>query len=268
MITRVFLTAVLTSIVPAGATAPQPRTAVVSFDRYVARAEQEIRGEETSPDSFLSIPMSERPAIEAQLRQGQILIQRQGDSPAPISGGLIHHWVGLAFIPGATIDQVLRTLQDYDCLARYYAPEVESSKLLSRNGNDFRIAIRLREHKVITIVLDTEYDVHYGQLDGYHQYSFSRSTHVAEIADPGEPGEHPLAPEEDHGFLRRLNTYWRFVRVADGVFVECEAISLTRDVPSGLGWLITPFTQSLPKDSLRFTLTSTRNAVIANRDHN
>jgi hypothetical protein len=266
--TRIFMIAFLTSTVWAGATAQKANTAAVSFDGYVARAEEEIREEESTPESFLSIPKSERTAVEAELRRGQILIRNQGGSPIPITGGLIHHWVGLAFIPGATIAKVLGTLQDYDGLARYYAPEVESSKLLSRNGDDFRIAMRLREHKVITIVLDTEYEVHYGLLDADHQHSFSRSTRVAEIADAGEPGEHPLAPGEDHGFLRRLNTYWRFVRAADGVFVQCEAISLTRDIPAGLGWLIGPFIQSVPRDSLRFTLNSTRNAVLENRGRN
>lgn len=268
MITRMFVIAILTSTVFDGASAQQSGTAMASFERYVARAEEQLHKEESTTDSFLSIPRSARPGMEADLRQGQLLIRSEGDSPIPIPGGLIHHWVGLTFIPGATITDVLRTLQDYNCLARYYAPEVVYSKLLSRNGDDFRIAIRLREHKVLTIVLDTEYDVHYGQFDAYHQYSFSRSIHVAEIADAGEPGEHPLAPGDDHGFLRRLNTYWRFVRAPDGVFVQCEAISLTRDIPAGLGWLIGPFIQSVPRDSLRFTLISTRNGVLENRNRN
>lgn len=267
MIARILMLAVLIGNAFAETAGTQSKTTMASFERYVAQAEQEIRKEESSPDSFLSIPVSGRVAIEAQLRQGQILIYRQGDSPVSIPGGLIHHWVGLAYIPGTTIVQLLGTLQDYNCLARYYAPEVESSKLLSRNGNDFHITMRLREHKVITITLETEYDVHYGQFDPYHQYSFSRSTRVTEIADPGEPGEHRLAAGDDHGFLRRLNTYWRFVGAPDGVFVQCEAISLTRDIPAGLGWLIAPFVQSVPRDSLRFTLIRTRNAAVENRDH-
>ncbi|HXN73617.1 MAG TPA: hypothetical protein VN861_13815 [Candidatus Acidoferrales bacterium] len=267
MIVRILIIAILTGLCP-GAHAQQPNAGQIAFERYVAQVEERIREEESSPDSFLSVPMSARIATEAQLRQGQILITKQDDSPVRIPGGLIHHWVGLGFIPDATIAQVLGVLQNYDSLVRCYAPEVASSKLLSRDANDFHIALRLREHKVITIVLDTEYDVHYGQLDAYHQYSVSRSAHITEIADAGEPGEHPLAPGEDHGFLRKLNTYWRFVREANGTFVRCEAISMTRDVPTGLGWLVSPFIQSVPRDSLRFTLTATRNAVLQNRDRN
>ena len=156
-------------------------------------------------------------------------------------------------------------LQDYDHLPRYYHPEVLASRLLSRRGNDFHISIRLRKHKVVTVVLDTEYDVHYGQLDATHQYGFSRSTRIAEIANAGEPEEHALSEGHDHGFLWRLNTYWRFVQVPDGVFAQCEAISLTRDVPTGLGWMIGPFIQNIPRESLQFTLTATRDAVVGNQ---
>jgi hypothetical protein len=46
------------------------------------------------------------------------------------------------------------------------------------------------------------------------------------------------------------------------VYVQCEAVSLTRDIPTGLGWLIAPFIESVPKESLEFTLRSTRAAVL------
>jgi hypothetical protein len=46
------------------------------------------------------------------------------------------------------------------------------------------------------------------------------------------------------------------------VYVQCEAISLTRDIPTGLNWLIAPFIESIPKESLEFTLQATRTAVL------
>ena len=74
---------------------------------------------------------------------------------------MIHHWVGAVFIPGAKLDDVLAVLQDYDQHAEYYAPDVERSKIESRDGDHFRVFLRFRRHKVITVVLDTEHDVHY-----------------------------------------------------------------------------------------------------------
>jgi hypothetical protein len=47
-----------------------------------------------------------------------------------------------------------------------------------------------------------------------------------------------------------------------GVYVECEAISLTRDVPLGLGWLINPIIRSLPRESLTGMLRNTRQAMV------
>jgi hypothetical protein len=54
--------------------------------------------------------------------------------------------------------------------------------------------------------------------------------------------------------------HWRGVAfVSGGLLIECEAISLTRDLPAGLGWLLAPVIQDMPRDSLKFTLTAARN---------
>jgi hypothetical protein len=71
-----------------------------------------------------------------------------------------------------------------------------------------------------------------------------------------------MPPGKDNGFLWRLNSYWRFFETGRGVYVQCEAVSLTRDIPTGLHWLIAPFIESIPKESLEFTLRSTRTAVL------
>jgi len=36
---------------------------------------------------------------------------------------------------------------------------------------------------------------------------------------------------------------------------------LTRDIPTGLGWLIRPFVEDIPVQSVHFTLESTRKAL-------
>ncbi len=241
-----WIAAVLLAAVPAMAQ-PKPET-VKAFERYVAAAEARIRMEEAGAPGFLAVDPN-----DARLRRGEVLIEKVGQTPQGVPGGMIHDWVGSAFIPGATIAQVLALVQDYNDLARYYQPDVQASRLISRTGDDFHIYMRLRKHKVVTVLLDTEYDVHYGRLDDQHSYSESRSTRISE------------AGGGDHGFLWRLNSYWRFVQVNDGVIVQCEAISLTRDIPTGLGWLIGPFVTKIPRESLEFTMSSTRNAVEQNK---
>lgn len=235
-----------------------------AFDRYIAAAENRIARQRSSADSFLqlnSFPGAKRDEVIARLKRGETVIDRRNDGATAIPGGLLHDWVGTVFIPGTSVEHVLDVVRDYDHTARYYSPDVMSSRLISHNGDEMRVFMRLRKHKVVTVVLDTEYDVHYARLDVSHQYSLSRSTRVSEVADAGGANEHNLAKGKDHGFMWRLNTYWAFEQADGGVFVECEAISLTRDIPTGLDWLIGPFVNGIPRESLQFALEATRRTM-------
>ena len=242
----------------------QQKQTTDAFDHYITTAEARITKDREKSASFLRIdalPAPQRAHAMARLQPGEIVIEKHGETPSEVPGGLIHDWVGTVLIPKVTVAQVLTLIQDYDHSTRYYSPDVVQSRLVSHQGDDFQVFMRLRKKKVVTVVLDTEYNVHYGRLDAAHQYSFSRSTKVSEIADPGTPDERALAPGHDHGFMWRRNSYWAFEQVDEGVLVECEAVSLTRDIPTGLAWMIGPFVNSIPRESLRFTLDATRKAL-------
>jgi len=244
-----------------GVAAQQTKTSE-AFNNYVTQAETRIHQERAS--SFLrfeALPAEQKNEVIRRLKQGEIVIEKEGETPQQIAEGLIHDWIGVVFIPGAAIGQVVSLIRDYDHSARYYSPDVLESRLVSGKGNDLHVFMRLQKRKFITVVLDTEYDVHYDRIDAAHQYSISRSTRVSEIADPGTPSEHALPSGHDHGFMWRLNSYWEFEQAPDGVFVQCEAISLTRDIPTGLALMIGPFVNSIPRESLQFTLDATRTAV-------
>jgi hypothetical protein len=241
----------------------QQKPTTEAFDQYIAAAEARVTQARVSSHSFLrmdALPAAERTQLMARLRQGEVVVEKQGETPSEIPGGLIHDWVGMVLIPKVTVAQVLSLIQDYNHSTRYYSPDVMQSRLVSHKGDDFRVFMRLQKKKFVTVVLDTEYTVHYDRRDAAHQFSFSRSTRVSEIADPGTPTERALAAGHDHGFMWRLNSYWAFEQVEDGVLVECEAISLTRDIPTGLAWMIAPFVNSIPRESLQFTLDATRKA--------
>ena len=59
----------------------------------------------------------------------------------------------------------------------------------------------------------------------------------------------------------KLYSYWHFYQRDGGVYMQLEAVSLTRGIPPGFGWLIRPFITSIPQESLAFTLTHTRDAL-------
>jgi len=218
---------------------------------------------------FLSVdalPQSSREQAYADLKNGHVVIQQSqsNDLAGVLSmpGGLVHDWTATVFIPGVSMSQVIAVLQDYDHASQYYGPQVLKSNLLAHSGNDFHVFLRLKQVHVVTVVLDTEYDVHYMLLDQNHAFSRSYSTRVAEVERAGEPQEREMPVGDDHGFLWRLYSYWRFYQSKNGVYIECNAISLTRSVPIGLGWLVRPFIESIPKDSLVFTLEATRESVV------
>ena len=211
------------------------------------------------------LPDARRDEVRAELQRGDVVSERleTRDSAGPIQtpGAMIHHWVGTVFIPATTLEQVLTLLQDYDHHSIYFSPEVTKSKLVAHADGDFKVFYRLTRKKIVTVVLDTDYDVRYERLDAARAQSFSYSTRIVEIKDAGEPFERALSPGNDTGFLWRLYSYWRFQVADHGVYVQCEAVSLTRDIPTGLNWLIGPFIESIPRESLEFMLRSTRAAV-------
>lgn len=272
VVRRLTLLAVLVARLGAAAFAAdlKPETAA-AFDHYIQLSEQRMASE-SNPESFLWLHTQPAPKREdgyARLKQGEVITARletfDHGKPIPVPDGLIHHWLGAVFIPGVTLPQVLSFLQDYDNQSRFYGPDVERSRLLERDGNHFRIFLRLRKKKIVTVVLNTEYDVTYTTLGETRATSRSCSTRIAEVENAGHSDEQEKPVGHDSGFMWRLNSYWRFEQNDGGIYVQLEAISLTRDIPTGLGWLIRPFITSIPEQSITFTLTRTREALMRAR---
>ncbi|MGB6683165.1 MAG: hypothetical protein WBH24_05910, partial [Candidatus Acidiferrum sp.] len=159
------------------------------------------------------------------------------------------------------LGDVLGILEDYDHQSIYYAPDVERSKIESRDGDHFRVFLRFYRHKIITVVLDTEHEVTYFHDAPGRAHSRSSAVRIAEVENPGAHDEREKKPGDDGGFLWRMETWWRMEERDGGVYVQSEVASLTRDIPTGLGWLIGPFVTSIPKETLLFTLDATRKAV-------
>lgn len=200
-----------------------------------------------------------------EVGRGRIVAQYWGmPNPSKVPDGLIHDWIGAALIPGTTVAEVLALIQDYDHHADIYQPEVMASKLIHRQGNEFKVYLRLLKKKIITVILDTDHEVRYQPLTRLCWSCRSKTTRIAEVEEAGTAKEKVLPPDSGYGFLWRLYSYWRFEERQDGVVIECRAISLTRDVPFGLGWLIDPIIQKLPEESLIRTLEATRKALQPN----
>lgn len=174
---------------------------------------------------------------------------------------MLHHWRGTAFAAGARAADFERLMRDFNAYPHNFAPQVLQAKILTQQGDHFQALIRVRQRHVITVVMDTTYDIAFGRLDQQRGYSISRSTQISEIDSPGTARERALNSKEEHGFLWRLDTYWSYEERDGGLTMQIESVSLTRSIPTGLGWAIGPFVESVPRESLEFTLRSVCNAL-------
>jgi hypothetical protein len=253
---RILLAVLLLVILPIPLAAEPSGAAISSFRAYVVSVEARLAQQHRFPVAFLAPTQPDRPD------PSQPIIEKLTPNPSPVTAGaMLHHWRGTAFVAGAKAADFDRLLHDLPAYPRYFAPQVLTAALLSGQGDHLRAAMRVRQHHVLTVVLDTDYEIDFGSLDDRHRYSTSRSTKVSEIASPGTSKEHALNADEEHGFLYCLNTYWSYDERPEGLYLQIESISLTRSIPSGLGWAIGPFVESIPRESLEFTLQSAAKAL-------
>ena len=225
--------------------------AAAAFDRYAAQAELRMRDTAVGNTNF---------------RSGELRIERGplGDE-VQVPGGMIQDWIGSMFIPGATLDRARAVLQDYADYKVFYAPKVIASRELAHQGGEYDVSLRLVEQHLIRVVLNTAYHVRYSTPDPHHLLVGSRSTHIGEVKDPDKSYTDEYSEGDDTGFLWRLNSYWRFRAGDGGVYARCEAVSLSRDVPLGLGWMLKGFLEAFPKESMLNTLRGTRQAILARK---
>jgi len=238
---RVLIAALAIAPVAPGSFAQPTLETSRAFDRYVERAEQQLRAD---PILYTDSHADTKKAVH----RGETVVVERKIPNVPVPDGQIHDWQGVLFIPGATIASVRVVMQDYDGYGRIYQPDVTESRLLARDGDRFRVFLRLYKHEFLTLVYDSEYDVRYVFPGPDRMAIDSRSTRIVQSGD-------------DHGFLWRLNSYWRFEQADRGVYAQCRAISLSRGIPFGFGWLH-GFLQKFPRDSMVNTLEATRRAAV------
>jgi hypothetical protein len=264
----VTLATIVARAVPAAA--QPPAEAVAAWDAYVERTEQRIRRELGNGQAFLAVetlapreaPKGSKPTAGEHLLYIVPVATQADPGSQPVPGGLRHHWLAAVFVPGVTVDDVLAFVQDYDRHAGAF-PDVIYSRLISRKGDDFEALLRLRRTKAITVYYDTTHAVQYRAHGTGRASSRSIATRIVELEPlDGEQRFRDRPAGDDHGFMWRLNSYWRFLQVDGGVVVECESLSLSRGIPFLVRWIVKPFVTSIPRESLEQTLLGIRKGAI------
>jgi hypothetical protein len=109
--------------------------------------------------------------------------------------------------------------------------------------------------------LDSDYHSTFTRLDDQRWYSVSETTRVQEIAEYGGPSPYMLPQDHGTGITWRLYSTTRYQERDGGVYVELEAIALSRDIPGGLRWLVEPIVRRVSRSSLVVSLQETADAV-------
>ena len=255
----VFCTAMTLLTAPRPIAAEPAPAAVSAFNAYIGKVEARLAQQHRAQKGFLASATTQN---EQRLRQGELIVEQLTPAAgADFPGAMLHDWRGTAFAPGAKATDFERLMKDFNAYPRHYSPQILRAKVIAQHNDHLQAIMRVRQHHVITVVMDTAYDINFGRLDAQHGYSLSRSTRIAEIASPGTRNEHALSAKDEHGFLWRMNTYWSYEERDGGLYMQIESVSLTRSIPRGLGWAVGPFVESVPRESLDFTLRATCNAL-------
>jgi len=235
------------------------------FAKYVAAVEARRTRDIANHEPFLDIerlPAAQLATTLASLKRGEVIVTRGGErdksgNELSIDGGQVNHWRGTVFVPKVKLDALLKVLQEPQS-DKHKQEDVLSSRVVSRDGDSQKVYLRLRRTKFVTVVYDTEYDVDYKRLSPDRALSNSISTKVVEIENPGTPQERALPEGNDSGYMWRLNSYWRYKQFEDGVLVEIESLTLSRNLPAIIGPLIRPIVNSTARESMTRTLASVR----------
>jgi hypothetical protein len=232
-----------------------------AWNEYIRAADSHMQERLQADKHFLWI--DEAPDRGRQTAAGEILVSAVvPHNPRRVPSGLIHHWIGAAFIPNAKLDDVFAVVRDYSRYKQVYKPAVIDAKPVRQAGTHDTFSMLLLNKAVLKrTALESDYESSYYQLDAKRWYSVSSATRVQEIEDYGQPSERKLPLDEGGGYIWRLHSISRFEERDGGVYVELEAVALSRDIPVSLRWIVDPVVRRVSRDALLTSLRQTSNAV-------
>lgn len=245
----------------AGHAASLDPTTSKAWDEYVDSASKQMEQRLSPGKTFLWV--DETPDRLAKVRAGEIVVAPVGQqNPKRVPLGLIHDWVGAAFIANVTLSDVLHVLRDYARYKDLYQPAVIDSRAIASGKAEDRFSLLLiNKSWFLKTAFDTEYESRFVQVDEARGYIVSRTTRVQEIEDYGAPGQRTLNEGEGKGIIWRLFSITRYAERDGGVYMELEAIGLSRDIPASLHWLVEPIVRRISRGSLATSLRQTGEAV-------
>ncbi len=235
---------------------------VKAWRQYMRATESSMQSRLNTGKSFLWIDEAE--GRNQQVRRGEIVVEPvAGHGRLNVPNGLIHHWIGAVFIPNVSARNLLAVVDDYESYKDIYKPAVVDSRALGSNAADQEFSmVWLRHVLFVDAAVQGRYRAHTVVIDARRGYSAVDASCIQQIENYGHPGQRILPPDTGAGFIWRIHSVSRYQERDGGVYLEIEAIALSRDIPPSLRWMVNPVVNHLSINSLRTTLSQTRQAVL------
>jgi len=243
---------------------------IQAFERYMKVTEEDRDARLRRSVAFLWIdrqPEALRQNLYERLKRGDTVVERletrDDNRRIRVPNGIIHHYVSVVFVPGATVPQTIALMENYPRYSELFKFGVERSKVLRHESDDYEFQLRMFRKMYSSVFYNVDFADQYMSVNATCGYRRSRSTRIAELSDVGKPSEHELSVGKDHGFLWRMNTDWSYEEKDGGVYLQIELIALSRNVPVIFAWLPNPYIQSIPQEYLKQVLQSMRSGLVA-----
>jgi putative flippase GtrA len=213
--------------------ANQPET-VAAWERYVAATETRL----------------ERTRTSVEPHEGRTNAIAAAGGSIHVPSGTISDWRGSVFIPRITLGRLLNGLQHPGTPPPQ--EDVVSSQVLERAPDALRLSIRLVRHAIVTVTYDTQHEMQFRRWTSALATARSVATRIEEVGG------------DDHGFLWRLHSYWRYEEIDGGVMVDLESLTLSRNVPSLVRPIAAPLVNRIARESMVRTLEALQRHATAN----
>jgi hypothetical protein len=247
----------------ANAATLKPET-VADWEDYVHTVSNALEDRCRPGHTFLWV--DEAPERLAKVREGEIVVDAApGHIPMKVDGGLIHHWIGAAFLPNAKVEDILDVIRDYNRYREFYPPSVVESKVLVRNDSDEKFTMKLVNHEFFSkMALDADYRVTNVRLDHDRFYSVAKTTRVQQFENYGQPREHMIPEGQGGGYIWKLFSIARLEQRDGGVYIEMETVALSRGIPAAFRIIADPIVRRVSRDAMLTAIKQTQDAVRCN----
>jgi hypothetical protein len=234
-----------------------PRT-LDEWKARIAETKAQVTAETERPEQFLAVDRSSK--LRERVRRGEIVVgPSSGNGYASVPSGLIHGWTGSIFVPQTDLAAILKRVQSYDDYSSMYRPWIVSARTLNKNDNEFTFSFLLAQKVMLfDSALDGDYRSTFHRVGASRAYSFTESTRLQEIGNYGHADAKRYPPDSGSGFIWGLASMARYEQADGGVYIELQAMALSRPIPGSLRWIVGPIVNRISRAALTVTLRQTR----------